>query len=304
MYKNSVKIFLLLAFFGNIGISSFANTPTIQTSTIKEKLAALETSADGQIGISAVNTANNMQLEYRANQRFPFCSTAKFIVASAILKKSMNNPDLLQQKLHFKKTDLSYSPITKNHLADGMTISELCAAAITYSDNTAMNILVKHLGGPQAITAFSRSIGDTKFRLDRMEPELNTAIPGDKRDTSTPAAMEKSLQQLALGNTLGSSQRELLQLWLKDNTTGNKRIRAGVAKGWIVGDKTGTGYYGTTNDIAIIWPPKCAPIVMAIYFTQNKPHAAPRDAVIAQAARILINEFAHSDQCLKSATSI
>jgi beta-lactamase class A len=162
-----------------------------------------------------------------------------------------------------------------------------------------MNLLLKQLGGPGAVNIYARSIGDGTFRLDRYEPELNTAIPGDLRDTSTPMAMRKSLHNLVLGNTLGLMQRKQLNTWLKNNTTGNATIRAGVPKGWIVGDKTGSGDYGTRNDIGVIWVPTCSPIVLAIYTTQNKKDAQTRNDVIASATSLLINEFAQTDKCIK-----
>lgn len=280
-----------------------ADTRSTKSTSLQEQLSALEISSGGRIGISAINTANDTRLQYRGEERFPICSTFKMMGVAAILKESMKNSQLLQQKVNYKKEDLVvYSPLTEKHLTDGMTVSELCAATITLSDNTAMNLLMKKLGGPKAVTAFARSIGDNTFRLDRWEPELNTALPGDLRDTSTPAAMAKSLQRLGLGDALSVPQRKQLQIWLKNNTTGDSRIRAGVPKGWLVGDKTGTGDYGTTNDIGIIWPSKCPPIVVTIYFTQNKKDAAPQNDVIASATRIVINAFAENDQCIKSAS--
>ncbi|HEV7856030.1 MAG TPA: serine hydrolase, partial [Herminiimonas sp.] len=144
-------------------------------------------------------------------------------------------------------------------------------------------------GGPEAVTAFARSIDDRIFRLERWEPELNSAVPGDPRDTSTPAAMERNLHRLALGNILAPHQRKQFVAWLKGNKTGDARIRAGVPKNWIVGDKTGTGSYGTTNDVGILWPASGAPIIAAIYFTQpDNPEAPPRDDVIASVTRILV----------------
>ena len=199
----------------------------------------------------------------------------------------------LQQKMTYTKQDLvDWSPITEKHLADGMRISELCAAAIMFSDNTAINLLMKKLGGLSAVTAFAHSIGDHTFKLDSWEPTLNSN-PNDLRDTSTPEAMGNSLQQLVLGNTLASPEREQLLVWLKANTTGDSRIRAGVPKGWTVGDKTGTGdSYGFTNDIAIIWPPKALPIIMAIYFTtQDENDTKHHDDVIASVSRILISSL-------------
>lgn len=294
----TVKRLLLIItaiFFASVSMSLFADTQEIKSTSIQKKLEELEVSSGGRIGISAINMANNSRIQYRAEERFPFCSTSKVMSVAAILKQSMTDSHLLQQKITYSKKDVDsagYSPITKNHIADGMTIGELCAAAISYTDNTAINLLLKKLGGLEVVNSFARSIGDNTFRLDHWEPELNSAIPGDLHDTTTPAAMEKSLQELVLGHALALLQREQLQTWLKDSITGNARIRAGVPKGWIVGDKTGTGDFGTTNDIGVIWPPNGSPIVVAIYFTQNKKDAVPRNDVIASATRILMNAFA------------
>lgn len=301
LLKPTLAATLLTSIF-NLALT-YAQTPKLQSS-IQKQFAQLETAKNGRLGISAINTANKQTIHYRANERFPFCSTSKFMVVSAILKQSEIKPQLLQERIKYKNEDIvSYSPITEKHLNDGMTIAELCAAAINHSDSTAMNLLIKKLGGPNAINDFAHSIGDHVFTLNRLEPELNTAIPGDIRDTTSPLAMQKSLYQLGLGNLLSTSQKTMLQSWLKSNTTGDKRIRAALPKSWIVGDKTGSGDYGTTNDIAIIWPPKCAPIVMALYFTQKEKDAKPKDAVITSAAQSIITEFAKDDQCLKKGLS-
>ncbi len=254
-------------------------------------MAEIESYSDVRIGVFAVSTGNNILIQYRADEPFPFESTFKIIGVAAILQQSMKNSHYLQQKLNYTKQDLVYwSPVTEKHLADGMTISDLCEAAITFSDNTAINLLIKKLGGPDVVTAFARSIGDNAFRLNNWEPELNSN-PNDLRDTSTPASMGKTLRELALGSTLASTQREQLVNWLKANTTGNSRIRAGIPKGWMIGDKTGTARsYGITNDIAIIWPPGAPPIIMAIYLsTQNKNDTKKHDDIIAQVSRILSN---------------
>ncbi|MCA0404139.1 MAG: class A beta-lactamase [Proteobacteria bacterium] len=266
--------------------------------SMQAKLAKLEARVGGRIGLTAINTSNNERIEYRADESVPFCSTYKVIDVAAILKKSMEESNFLQQKIVYKKSGLiPYSPVTEKHLEEGMTIADLCQAAITYSDNTAANLLTKKLGGPEKVTAFARSIGDNQFRLDRWEPELNSATPKDLRDTTTPKAMAKSLERLVLGDVLALPQRQLLKTWLIHNTTGNARIRAGTPKGWLVGDKTGTGDYGTTNDIGIIWPPHCSPIVLALFYTQNK-NAAPGNEVIATITDMVINEFISKDACI------
>ena len=272
---------------------------------INQELASLESSTGGRIGISAINTGNNMRIQYRADERFPMGCTSKVIGVSAILQQSMNNNQLLQERVKYKKQDiLSWAPITSQHLDQGMTVSELCAAAISYSDNTAMNLLTKRLGGPQGLNHFARTIGDKEFKLDHWWPDEAESGP-DGKDSTTPAAMEKSLQSLALGKILAPAQRELLQTWLIENTTGNARIRAGVPKGWKVGDKTGTGSaYGTTNDMAIIWPPKCAPIVLVAYYTNNNKDASVSNDVIAKATQLVLKDMAVKDQCLGAAGSM
>lgn len=286
MFK-CLRFLLSLSVFVN---TSFASTQQINLTAIQKKLANIEVASGARIGLFAINTADNSIYQYRGNERFPMCSTSKVMCVSAILKKSMKDSDLLQQKIRYTKKEVDssgYAPITKDHIADGMTIAELCNASITQSDNLAMNLLLKNVGGPQAVTRFARSIGDKKYRLDRFEPDLNSAIPGDLRDTTTPEAMANALYKLVLGEVLASSQREQLQLWLKNNATGKDRIRAGVPKDWVVGDKTGTGDYGTTNDIGILWPPPKSPIIVVIYVTQSKKDALPRADIIASVTRIL-----------------
>ncbi|MGQ5522298.1 class A beta-lactamase [Chitinimonas sp. PSY-7] len=254
----------------------------------QSRLAALETVSGGRLGVAALNSANGELLVHRADERFPFCSTFKVMASAAILKHSETRSGFLEKLITYTKDDLvNYSPITEKHISDGMTVAALCAATIQYSDNAAANLLMKQIGGPAAVTAFARSVGDSQFRLDRWETELNTAIPGDPRDTSTPAAMAKTLQRLTLGDALGASQRDKLVEWMRGNTTGATRIRAGVPADWVVGDKTGTGDYGTTNDIGVVWPTGKAPIVITVYFTQPSKDAKARNDVIASASRIV-----------------
>lgn len=254
------------------------------------KLAELETELNGRLGLFAWDTADGTRLRYRANERFPVCSTFKVLLASAILERSSRVVGLLQQRVKYSQRDLvAYSPVTEKHLGDGMSVAELCAAALQYSDNTAANLLMKIVGGPAGVTAFARSIGDGEFRLDRWETELNTAIPGDPRDTSTPEAMGGSLQRLVLGDALAPDQREQLRVWLCGNTTGAARIKAGIPADWKIGDKTGSGHYGSANDVAVLWPPQRAPVIVAIYTTQHDQGAKARNDVIAAAARIVVD---------------
>lgn len=288
--KRMKYLVLALIFCVTVGVSA---NPKDQRG-VNEQLAALEKKHNGRLGIYAVNTKNDYVIAYHAQERFPLCSTSKLMGVAAVLKKSMADQSLLKKPIHFTGSDLvsAWSPITKQHTKDGMTVSELSEAAITLSDNTAINLLMTELGGPMAVTDFARSIGDTTFRLDRWEPKLNSAIPGDPRDTSTPESMAKSLQALALGEALGQPQRELLKTWLRSNKVGAGRIEAGVPAEWIVGDKTGTcGNHGVTNDVGIIWPKQGEPIVVAIYFSQPAKSAKAKSEAIADATKILVDAF-------------
>ncbi|WP_175840702.1 PEN family class A beta-lactamase, Bcc-type [Burkholderia arboris] len=255
-------------------------------------LADLERDAGGRLGVCAIDTASGRIIEHRSGERFPFCSTFKAMLSAAVLAQSVDRPGLLQQRVTYTKADLvNYSPVSEKHVGVGMTVAALCEATIQYSDNSAANLLMKLIGGPSAVTAYARSIGDDTFRLDRWETELNTALPGDLRDTTTPAAMAASMRVLTLGEALPGAQRAQLVSWLRGNKVGDKRIRAGVPAGWTVGDKTGTGDYGTTNDAGVIWPASRAPIVLVVYYTQTQAEARAKDDVIASVARIVAQTF-------------
>lgn len=292
LYPLRRSLLLALASSPLLGACAAA-TPRSTSAVAQARLAALETASGGRLGVYALNTADGSSISQRGDERFPLCSTFKLVASAAILAQQMREPDLLSQRIKYTPVEVvTYSPITEKHLTDGMTVAELCAAAIQYSDNTAGNMLIKILGGPPAVTAFARSIGDNEFRLDRWETELNSAIPGDARDTTTPAAMAATVQKLVLGNTLAAPQREQLQAWLRGNTTGATRIRAGVPAGWIVGDKTGGGDYGANNDVAVLWPPGKPPVVLALYMTQREKDAKPKNEVLAEATRVVAGTWA------------
>lgn len=251
-------------------------------------LARLEDGLNGRLGVFAIDTGSGATLGHRGGERFPICSTFKAILAGAVLARSVREPGLLDERVRYATTDLiAHSPITGRELARGMTVAELCAATVQYSDNAAANLLLRRIGGPEALTAHARSLGDSTFRLDRWETELNSALAGDPRDTSTPEAMARLLRTLALDDGLPMAQRARLQGWLRGNTTGGARIRAGVPAAWTVGDKTGTGAFGAASDIAVVWRPQAAPLVVAVYTRLDAQDAAPRDDAIAAAARIV-----------------
>jgi len=221
------------------------------------------------------------------------CSTFKFLAAAAVLKRVDEKKERLERFVPYNAKDiLEYAPVTKEHLKEGgMTLGALCEAAIEQSDNTAGNLLLNAIGGPAGLTNFVRTLGDRVTRLDRIEPELNSAIRGDERDTATPAAISSDMQRLLLGDALSEASRRQLDDWLQRNETGGPMIRAGVPKTWSVGDKTGRGSNGATNDIAIMRPPGRAPILLAIYSVGSTATANDRAAAIAEVTKVLVESL-------------
>lgn len=258
------------------------------------RLAALEARVGGRLGVAVLDTGTGRRLEYRSAERFPLCSTFKVLLAGAVLSRVDRGLERLDRSLPYGPADLlEYAPVTRAHVAGGrLTVGELCAAAVVVSDNTAANLLLGTLGGPAAITAFARSLGDAETRLDRLEPDLNEALPGDPRDTTTPDAMAAALRALLLGPALAPASRQRLEDWMVAATTGRNKLRAGLPPGWIAGDKTGSGARGTMNDVALVRPPGQAPILVAAYLTGSQAPWADREAVLAEVGRLVGTEFA------------
>jgi beta-lactamase class A len=252
------------------------------------RFVALERKHRSRLGVYALATGTGATVAYRADQRFAFCSTFKTLAAAAVLHR--NPLSHLDKRIAFTRADVdSISPITEKHIASGMTVRQLCDAAIRYSDGTAGNLLMRDIGGPARLTAYLRELGDTVSRMDDYEPELNRMRPKDPRDTTTPRAIAADYQKLVLGDALTADKRALLKDWLSRTLTGAERIRAGLPKGWLVADKTGTGDYGRTNDIAIVWPPHTAPLVVAIMSDRSGYSAPAEDALVAEATRQVVS---------------
>ncbi|GAB2544962.1 class A beta-lactamase [Nocardia heshunensis] len=256
------------------------------TVTDDAALSALERDHNARVGVVAIDTGTGKTLGYRQDERFAMDSTFKGLACAALLKAHPLSSGYFDQVIHFTEADLSVgAPVSKDHVATGMTVSELCAAAIEASDNAAANQVLKLLGGPSAVTDFVRSIGDQITHLDRWEPELNTNIPGDERDTTTPAALAADYRAIVLGDVLPAPERQQLTDWLIATTTGNQRIRAGLPADWKTGDKTGTGDYGQANDVAVTWPSSGgAPLVIVVLTTKPADQAAAADNPLVAAA--------------------
>ncbi|MFN3582429.1 class A beta-lactamase [Phenylobacterium sp.] len=241
----------------------------------------------GRLGVHATNGKAN--LSYRAGERFPMCSTFKTLLAARVLVRVDAGEEQLDRAIAYGPADmLPHAPVTAAHLAEGrLSVEALCEAIVQVSDNPAANLLLKTVGGPAGLTAWLRAIGDDVTRLDRWETELNSSIPGDPRDTTTPAAMTRVCAKLLQGDVLKPASRERLSVWLEGTSTGLKRLRANLPAGWRAGDKTGTGDNGSANDVAVFWPPGGGLILAAGYVTATKVPLAVREEVLAEVGRLV-----------------
>ncbi|WP_233579372.1 class A beta-lactamase [Verrucosispora sp. FIM060022] len=269
--------------------TSSATPPgTPSSAPVAVDFGPLEQEFDARLGVYAVDTGTGRTIEHRADERFAYASTFKALAAAAVLRAT--TAEELDQVVRYSRDDLvTYSPITEQHVATGMTLRAIADAAVRYSDNTAGNLLFDRLGGPAGFKQALRDIGDDVTEPARIETALNAATPGDVRDTSTPRALATSLRAYAVDDALTTEDRDVLVDWLKRNTTGEKVIRAGTPDGWVVGDKTGSGGYGTRNDIAVIWPPDREPIVLAVLSSRDAEDAGTDDALLARAAELTLN---------------
>jgi beta-lactamase class A len=295
-YKFKIALPILFVPILLIGCTKGVNLPVTQSTektqtaitTMSDEFSQLENKFGARLGVYAIDTGTSKTVAYRPDERFAYASTYKALAVGAILQQ--NSLAKLNEVITYTKDDLvTYSPITEKHVKTGMTLREICDAAIRYSDNTAGNLLLKKLGGPNGLDTALKEIGDNVTKSARFETDLNQAIPGDTRDTSTPKAMATDLQTFTVSDVLPTDKRKLLTDWLRGNTTGAKLIRAGVPEGWQVGDKSGAGSYGTRNDFAIVWPPNRAPIIIAILSSRDKQDSAYNDELIDRAAKIAMD---------------
>ncbi len=285
-----------------VGILTVASSTVFASAQpLNLKVKQLESSFNGRIGIYAIDTNNNKIISYRDTERFPVQSTMKMIGAAALLKLSENkNKDFLQEKIHYTKNDLiEVCPVTKHYLDSGMTLEELAEAAVTYSDNTAINVIMKKFGGPKFSTDFARSIGNNSYNVTHYDGYMNSN-PKNLDDTATPKDMALSVQKLIIGDALAKSQKQQLLTWMRNTVTSYKLMRSSVPIGFAVADKSGgSGDYGVRNDIGIIWSPSCKPIVLSIYTVRNKKELKSMDDVVAKTTSFVLNEFAKTSQCFK-----
>jgi beta-lactamase class A len=247
-------------------------------------VAAIQARVGGRIGAYMLDTQSQLELEFNARERFAMCSTFKLMLVAAILKRVAAGALSLEGRLPVREQDMvPHAPITSQHVAEGsMTVRDLCAAAMTLSDNAAANILLLPLGGPAGLTQFLRDIGDQVTRLDRSEVELNTNLPGDLRDTTAPQAMVASMQKVLVGDLLAPQSRQQLITWMQQSTTGLNRLRAGVPADWRPGDKTGNGRNGAANNLLVAWPPGRSAVIAAVYMSESQQAVSALDQAHAE----------------------
>lgn len=266
-------------------------TPTVDRSGVERALAALETEYAATVGVVATDTRTGESVAYNGDRRFGYASTLKAFAAVQFLR-SVHGADR-DELVRWTAADVAaagYSPVTEQHVDDGLTYSQLAEAAVRKSDNTALNLVLKRIGGPSGLDDAFTEFGDTTTEVVNFEPDLNTIEPGSTEDTTTPAAFTASLAKVLDGETLGAADTELLTTWMSGNATGDTLIRAGAPDGWTVADKSG-GAGGIRNDIGIVTRPDGDPIVLSVLTTKNDPEAAYDDALVAKAASVVLRAF-------------
>ena len=268
--------------------------PTTRRFDAAERLRALET-GPARLGVCFLDTATGEVSGNRMEEYFALCSTFKLALVSAYLREADQGRVNLDEVLAYTEADLlPWAPVTRENLAKGgLSIAVLAQAAQEMSDGTAANLLVRRLGGPAAVTAKIREMGDTVTRLDRYEPDLGLVLSADLRDTTSPFAMAQLVRRITTGDILQRGSRERLLHWMQNTKTGFNRLRAGLPAEWRSGNKTGTGRTkGTTNkcnDIAITFPPGRSPVIIATYFDSGEyteQTEARHEAVLAEVGRI------------------
>lgn len=290
---NQLKIYIivLMLVFSFIGCTKIEKKVTVNEKTnteYKSKFLKIEKEYGVKLGIYVFDTETNKEIIYNDDEKFAYCSTFKALLAGAILQKYPT--EQLKQVIKYTQKDiLEYAPITKDHVDTGMTVEELCDAAVRFSDNTAGNLLLNIIGGPSGFKAALNQIGDSVTAPERIEPELNEYTPKDIKDISTPRQLAIDLKEYTTGEALTEDKQKILIDWMSGNKTGDELIRAGAPKDWVVADKSGSGSYGTRNDIAIVTPPNKKPMFVAILSNKKDKDAKYDNKPIAEASKIVFD---------------
>ena len=276
----------------SLSISGSMRAAALRFERLAPAFKQLEQQNGGRLGVALLDVTTGERAGYREHERFAMCSTFKFLLAAQVLRRVDRREESLARTFNIlAKPLLHHSPLTELHAGGSMSVAELCAAVLTQSDNTAANLLLESVGGPDSLTRFARVIGDTETRLDRIEPALNEAAVGDPRDTTAPRAMVDNLNSILLGKVLLPPSREAMLKWMQACQTGLDRLRAQLPAGWRAADKTGSNGEHTSNDIAVFWPVNRSPVIVAAYITQCMGPEDKRAAMLAEVGRLVFQTY-------------
>lgn len=259
----------------------------LEVGTLSKAVQAEEARLGARIGMAVFDAKDRTRWAHRGDERFPLNSTHKSFSCAALLKQVDRRVLALENVISIERASLvTYSPVMEK-TGGQVTLREACAASVSWSDNTAANIVTDAIGGPQAFTVFMRDIGDPHTRLDRKEPEMNEATPNDLRDTTTPNAIVESLRRIILGDVLREDSRALLTDWMINDKVADALLRATLPRTWSIADKSGAGGHGSRSIVAVIWPKDRDPVVVGIYITQTSAPMADSNAAIARLGSVL-----------------
>lgn len=265
---------------------------SVYANTIFKKIKEAERQLDARIGVSIYDITDNKLWSYNGDTCFPLMSTFKTLACAKLLADVEKGLQSLDTSAVITANSLiAWSPITKKHLGEKLSLKQACSAAMIMSDNTAANIVLTGINGPKALTQFMRSIGDEVTRLDRIEPDLNEALDGDKRDTTTPNAMVKSLHTLLFGDVLSQSSKAQLKQWMIDNKVTGSLFRSVLPENWWIADRSGAGGYGSRGITAVVWSDKRSPIIISIYLTQTNAPFGLRNKAIANIGKEIFTVY-------------
>ncbi|KKB85211.1 beta-lactamase [Devosia limi DSM 17137] len=275
---------------GLLAASQVSGSAFADDGEFSQRIAELEARGGGRLGVCVIDTATGRSVAHRGDERFPFCSTYKLLAATFLLKRVEAGQEQLDRRIRYGVADLvGAAPYTGKYAGgSGVSLQRLAEAAMTQSDGTAANLIVETFGGPAELTRYARTLGDAVTRVDRYEPELAEAVPGDPRDTTSPNAMAENVRKVVMGEALQQAGTAQMVAWLMANRTGDERLRAGTPDDWIIGDKTGSSRNGATNDIGFMQPPGRSPLIVAAYYAESKLNSAGRSAVLADVARVIV----------------
>lgn len=264
---------------------------------VEQEVSLVEQSLNAQVGVAILNTETGEHWDHNGNERFPLTSTFKTIACAKLLYDFDSGKIPLDTKVQVKSTDLvTYSPIIEKHVGSEVTLTDACHAAMTMSDNTAANIIIKAVGGPKSITNFVKGIGDTQTRLDRMEPDLNEGLLNDPRDTTTPKAIANTLNKLLFGSTLSDSSKDQLKVWMVNNQVTGNLLRSVLPSDLKIADRSGAGGFGARSITAIVWNEQQAPIIISIFIAQTEASMEQRNTAIVNIGEVIFDSYLEKRQ--------